>query len=142
MKFSASILVVSLLFRHEVSAERGRTLAQEENIAVNRKWPPKNLAIPGNRRWHSWHWSGGATQNQLTRAGHRHPDSGESEEFYDDDGYYYGPSESKNNKRPSETKFHHMVKMPKHGKVRQPGRNAVAVCVHNTEHTHSSNRSF
>lgn len=118
MKFSASILLVALCNLPTVSAERGRTSAQEENRALNDKWPPKNLAIPGNRRWHSWQWSGGATQNQLSRAGHRHPKSGESEEYYDDDdGYYYAPSDSKNNKRPSETKFDHMVKMPKRGKV-------------------------
>ena len=117
MKFSASILLVALCTLHSASAERGRTSAQEENRALNSRWPPKNLDIPGNRRWHAWAWSGGATQNQLTRAGHRHPKSGASEEYYDDDEYYYGPSESKNNKRPSETNFHHMVKMPKHGKV-------------------------
>jgi hypothetical protein len=94
-----------------------------ESRALNDKWPPKNLDIPGNRRYHSWHWSGAATESQYrntNRKGNRHPKSGGLEEHYDDDEeeeYHYGPSHSKNNKRPSETEFHHMVKMPKHSKV-------------------------
>jgi hypothetical protein len=127
MKLSASLLLVVLSAIQSHSAQSDSlSVAANDRALYNDKWPPKQIPV---RRYHQWSYTGAATSSQYRKGTNRAV--GHRPEYYDDDHqgeeeeYYYEPTDD-HVTRPSETKFEHYEKRPKHTKQdRNSGKGLV-----------------